>query len=107
MEDLTLTIEATDAKILQDELPVLSKIFKTKRKPKKAVMQFSLDEAKWHENPGRSQRYLVGKSMVELGAVGGAGKSRGEIFENCKETAETTKPTYNAVGQILNKLAKE
>jgi hypothetical protein len=85
------------------------------RKPKatstaKPSLQFVIDPAKYEEaytkdhDSYRGQRYLVIKSMIELNAVGTSGKSIREIFENCKETRETSGPTRNAVGQIVNAL---
>lgn len=70
------------------------------------VLLYSIDEAKYEENwkTYRSQAYLVIKSMVELGATNGTGKSVRDIFENTKETRETTQPTKNAIGQVLGKL---
>jgi hypothetical protein len=76
----------------------------------KPSLQFVIDEAKYEaaynadHNTWRGQSYLVIKSMVELKAVGTAGKTIKEIFENSKETRETPGPTRNAVNQIINKL---
>jgi hypothetical protein len=79
----------------------------------RAVLLYTIDEAKyeadWSKAEGgknwRGQRYLVIKSMLDLGAkVGSAGRSVRDIFENSKETRETAAPTRNAVGQIINAL---
>lgn len=72
------------------------------------VLMFTIDKAKyeadWREY--RSQRYLVIKSMLELNATSAPGVSIKAIAENCKETPETTCPTRNAVGQIVNALVR-
>jgi hypothetical protein len=69
---------------------------------------FSLDplkyEAVWRE--WRGQRALVIRSMQELltHVPQGSGVTIRQILENVKETRETTLPTRNAVGQIVNAL---
>jgi len=69
-------------------------------------LQFVIDEAKYEADykNWRGQRYLVVKTMIDLGAKGTTGKSVREIFDNSKETRETPAPTRNAVGQIVNAL---
>lgn len=70
------------------------------------VLLYTIDptkyEAAWKEY--RSQAYLTIKTLIDLGGVNGVGKSVRDIFDNCTETRETTKPTKNAIGQILNRL---
>lgn len=70
------------------------------------VLLFTIDaekyESQWKEF--RQQAYLTIKALIDLGAVDGVGKSVREIQEQAVETRETTQPTKNAVGQILNRL---
>jgi len=70
------------------------------------VLLYTLDAAKYEANwkEYRQQTYLTIKAMIDLGAVGGVGKSVREIQETATETRETTQPTRNAIGQILNRL---
>jgi hypothetical protein len=70
------------------------------------ILVYVIDEAKYEADytNWRGQRYLVIKSMLELGAKGTTGKSVREIFENIKPSRETTAPSRNAVGQIVNAL---
>ena len=83
----------------------LSKKTRATSKSKPSLMyvidgvKFDADYQNW-----RGQRYLVGNTMIQLGATGTSGKTVREIFENTKETRETTQPTRNAVGQIVNAL---
>jgi hypothetical protein len=71
------------------------------------VLLYTIDpekyEANWKEY--RSQAYLTIKTLIDLGGVNGVGKSVRDIYDNCNETRETTKPTKNAIGQILNRLS--
>ncbi len=71
------------------------------------VLLYTIDPAKYEAvwQNYRSQAYLTIKTLIDLGAVNGVGKSVRDIFDNCSETRETTKPTKNAIGQILNKLS--
>jgi len=75
-------------------------------KAAKPSLSFTLDNAKYEENwkEWRGQRALVVRSMQELKAVNGVGVTVRQILENTKETRETTMPTRNAVGQIVNAL---
>lgn len=70
------------------------------------VLLYTIDpvkyEANWKEY--RQQAYLTIKAMIDLGAVNGIGKSVREIQEQATETRETTQPSRNAIGQILNRL---
>jgi len=70
------------------------------------VLLYTIDpvkyEAKWQEY--RSQAYLTIKTLIDLGGVNGTGKSVRDIYDTVTETRETTKPTKNAIGQILNRL---
>lgn len=73
-------------------------------------LSFTLDSAKyeagWRETTKRGQLALVVRSMQELlvGVPQGSGVTIGQIALNCKETKETTLPTRNAVGQLINAL---
>jgi hypothetical protein len=69
-------------------------------------LKYVIDEAKYEADfkNWRGQGYLVIKSMLDLGATGTTGKSVRDIFENIKETRETSAPTRNGVGQYVNKL---
>jgi hypothetical protein len=75
-------------------------------KTAKPSLSFVLDngkyEAVWKE--WRGQRALVIRSMQELQGQGASGITIRQILENVKETRETTLPTRNAVGQIVNAL---
>lgn len=72
----------------------------------KPSLLFTIDQTKFDAdyNNWRGQRYLVGNTMIQLGKT--TGITVREIFENTKETRETTQPTRNAVGQIVNKLVE-
>lgn len=69
------------------------------------TLLFTIDGEKYEaaQKEWMGQRYLVVKSMLDLGA-NLHGKSVREIFENVKGSRETNAPSRNAVGQIVNKL---
>lgn len=77
-------------------------------KAARPALSFTFDNAKyeavWRE--WRGQRALVIFSMQELflSVPQGSGVTIRQILENTKETRETTMPTRNAVGQIVNAL---
>lgn len=76
-------------------------------KAARPALSFTLDNAKYEQvwREWRGQRALVIRSMQELLAnVIGTGVTIRQILENVKETRETTLPTRNAVGQIVNAL---
>lgn len=79
-------------------------------KAAKPALSFVLDNVKYEANwkEWRGQRALVVRSMQELQkgplSPGTTGFSIRQIVENCIETRETTLPTRNAVGQIVNAL---
>lgn len=84
----------------------LSKKTRAASKAKPSLL-FVIDEAKYEADytNWRGQRYLVVKTMLTLNAIPNSkGVSVREIFENTKETRETSAPTRNAVGQIVNAL---
>lgn len=70
------------------------------------VLLYTIDPVKYETNwkDYRSQAYLTIKTLIDLGGVNGTGKSVRDIFDAVTETRETTKPTKNAIGQILNRL---
>lgn len=70
------------------------------------ALSFTLDNAGYEKvwKEWRGQRALVIRSMQELKAIDGVGVTIRQILENVKETRETTMPTRNAVGQIVNAL---
>lgn len=70
------------------------------------TLKFVIDEAKYEaaQKNWKGQRYLVVKTLVDLGAKGTEGRTIREVFDNTKETRETTAPSRNAVGQIVNAL---
>jgi hypothetical protein len=73
----------------------------------RTTLKYTVDEAKYEADykNWRGQRYLVIKTMLDLGAkTGTEGKDVRAILDNTKETRETPAPTRNAVGQIINAL---
>lgn len=69
---------------------------------------FVVDEKKYESDwqNWRSQRYLVIKTLIDLGAtvVSQKGVSMKAVQEAMKETRETTKPKTNPMGQIVRAL---
>jgi len=74
----------------------------------RTVLLYTIDGAKYEaaygadHNTWRGQRYLVIKSLLAANNPGGI--SIKTLFENTPETRETSKPSKNAIGQILNAL---
>lgn len=70
------------------------------------VLLFTIDPAKYEAQwkDFRQQAYLTIKALIDLGAINGVGKSVRDIHDTATETRETTKPTRNAIGQILSRL---
>ena len=111
-ESLTLTIEGADVKILLEAATRLSKVLRARKKRKgKESKLYVIAEVKYkaHEQEFVGQKYMVAKSMLDLGAMpGGAGKSVTEITANCKAEPGLPKcPSNNAVGQYIRKMVKE
>lgn len=103
---------AAEISVPTSAVDFLSKKTRAASKTKPSLL-YAIDEVKYEADfkNWRGQRYLVVKSMLEIGAtikpgLAIIGKSIREIFENVKETRETTQPTRNAVGQIVNKLVE-
>lgn len=79
-------------------------------KDARPALSFTLDEAKYEENwrdLKRGQLALVVRAMQELKGVNGVGVTIRQITDTVKETKETTLPSRNAVGQIVNALKED
>lgn len=103
-----LTRYATELAVPSSSVDFLSRKTRAVSETRK-VLLYVIDptkyEAVWKEY--RSQAYLTIKALIDLGGVEGekaVGKSVRDIYDACTETRETTKPTKNAIGQILNRL---